>query len=257
MKKHYKDHIKIANAAKNKAHRIIARALFRKFKDSSGPVIIAVGGPGGTGKTTFASKLAEELSCAGILTLDDYKTSRAFRAERNIFGPHPEANEIDLLRAHLTELKKGAAIPKPVYCRTAGKALEHETFDPARFIIAEGEIATYRQFHDLVDFSIFIDSHWKTQLNTRILRDIDERGYTPKKAIAAFLYSNLHEFSEYGAESKHWSDIHIHCDENYRLVIDAVCSKNARFLVEEVSSVLEDVLSPATGAGQEEEAKLE
>ena len=72
----------------------------------------------------------------------------------------------------------------------------------------------------------------------RVNRDINERGYTPKKAIAAFLYSNLHEFAEYGEESRKWADVHIHCSEDYRLVVDAVCSKSFSFMVEEVSSNL-------------------
>lgn len=232
-----KDHIKPAQWRSGKeeaAHVLIARALVRKFESCDRPVIIALGGPGGTGKTTFAALLAEELQDASVLALDDYKTARAVRAKKNIFGPHPQANKTALIRAHLERLRSGKAIKKPLYCRNAGKARTREDFYPARFVIAEGEVATYSVFYPCVDFSIFIDSHWKTQLNTRIQRDIEERGYSPQKAIAAFLYSNLHEFSEYGASSKQWADIHIHCDEQYRLQIDGVCSRSAHFLAEEL-----------------------
>jgi uridine kinase len=145
---------------------------------------------------------------------------------------------MQLIALHLESLKQGRPIKKPVYCRKEGASCKTVIFAPARFVVVEGEIALYRDFHRYVDFSIFIDSHWKTQLNTRIKRDIEERGYSPKKAIAAFLYSNLHEFSEYGTESKNWADVHIHCDEKYNMLIDAVCTKNAELMVDDVSAVL-------------------
>jgi uridine kinase len=243
-----KNHIKPAQwrgGREEEAHEIIARALLRKFKGYKRPVIIAVGGPGGTGKTIFAARLAAALEDAAVLPLDDYKTTRKARAKKKIFGPHPKANKIALIRSHLERLRLGKDIQKPLYCRVLGRSHRRQTFAPARFVIIEGEIATYSVFHAYVDFSIFIDSHWKTQLNTRIQRDIKERGYSPQKAIASFLYSNLHEFSEYGAESKQWADIHIHCDSEYRLVIDAVCSKSAQFLIDEVSSGLVGMFLPA------------
>ena len=83
---------------------------------------------------------------------------------------------------------------------------------------------------------------YKVQLNTRIKRDIEQRGYSLKKVIAAFLYSNLHEFTEFGAESRNWADVHIHCDDNYRLIIDAVCSKSASLMINDVSTKLADSL---------------
>jgi uridine kinase len=245
MKKFYKNHVKFESGTASGLlpHKLIAKALLKKFSLVDTPVMIAIGGPGGTGKTTFALKLAEGLEQAVILSLDDYKTPRAYRAGKNIYGPHPDANEMALVKQHLSVLKRGMPIEKPVYCRQAGRAHLYETFVPDRFVIIEGEIATYRDFYDNIDFSIFIDSHWKTQLNTRIVRDIEQRGYTPQKAIAAFLYSNLHEFNEYGMESKNWADVHIHCDQHYSMVIDAICSESAALMIEDVSTMLAARLS--------------
>jgi uridine kinase len=237
MKKHYKTHVKI-DRSKMKQHApedVIAIALKVKFNDMPRPVLVAVGGPGGIGKTTFAERLAKKLATAVVLTLDDYKKSRRQRRQKKIYGPHPEANDMKLILEHLKRLRHGEEIDKPIYCRQKGESHLSERFLPAKFIIVEGEISTYKEFYQLMDFSLFIDSHWKTQLNTRIKRDIEERGYTPEKAIASFLYSNLREFAEYGKESRNWADVHIHCDEDYQLVIDAVCSKSLSFMVDEVS----------------------
>jgi uridine kinase len=245
MRRHYRTHIKIdrSGAGLDPPEVIIANALRKKFKGAGRSVLVAVGGPGGIGKSTFAEKLKDKLVSAVVLALDNYKKSREERSGKNLYGPHPDANEIELIISHLEALRRGEGIERPVYCREKGKINSTQKFEPAEFVIVEGEISTYREFHHLVDFSIFIDSHWKTQLNTRISRDIEERGYTPKKAIAAFLYSNLHEFTEYGEESRKWADVHIHCYEDYELVIDAVCSKNFSFIVDEVSSNLAEVMN--------------
>lgn len=232
MKNNCKDHINnnLENTARNEPHDVLAGVLIKIFDGTPRPVLVAVGGPGGVGKSTFAANLARALGRASVLNLDDYKTPREQRASKNIFGAHPEANEMLLLSAHLLHLRRGEPIEKPLYCREAGRISAYETFTPDRFVIVEGEIATYREFREEIDFSIFIDSDWKTQLNTRLKRDIEQRGYTTRKAIATFLYSNLYEFAEHGAESKNWADVHVHCGEDYSLVIEAVSGKYSAFI---------------------------
>ncbi len=238
MEKHYRTHVKWKQVpgCGQEPHILLSGALRWKFAGLERPALIAVGGPGGIGKTTFAKKMAVELREAVVLGLDDYKSPRKVREQKRIYGPHPEANEMKLLHGHLRQLRQGKTIEKPRYCRHQGKIHGTTSFAPDTFVIVEGEIATYKEFYGEIDFSIFIDSHWETQLNTRIRRDIERRGYTPEKAIATFLYSNLHEFAEYGAESKNWADVHIHCARDYTLTLDAVCSKAAAFLVEDVGS---------------------
>jgi uridine kinase len=206
------------------------------FADAPGPVLIAIGGPGGTGKTTFARKLARRLGDAGVLRLDDYKTARAVRREAGIFGPHPEANKMELIAEHLGRLRRNEAISKPVYDSSTGDAGETETYRPARFNLIDGEVATYRQFRDLVSFAMFIDSHWRTQLATRLGRDLDERDYTPEKALATFLHSNLREFGDHGAESKNWADVHLFCHDDYRLELESISGE----LYEQAGSMLHD-----------------
>jgi len=184
--------------------------------------VISVGGPGGTGKSTFSKNLARFLGNAVVISLDDYKKPREHRYPKNIFGAHPEANHVDLINTHLRALKKGKPIYKPVYDLSQGRATETEKVTPCQFIIIDGEIATYKVFGDNIDFSIFIDSDWKTQLNTRIERDIELRGHSKEKAIATFLQSNLREFMKYGAESKKWADVHLFCHDDYHLDIESI-----------------------------------
>lgn len=216
-----KKHVKLKTS--DRPPEVILADLVRKLYGSQdGPVLVAIGGPGGTGKSTFSHKLAECLEDACVLHLDDYKTDRLYRQELEIYGPHPKANELELIKQHIFELSENRAINRPVYCGKEGKINSFETFTPRKYNILEGETSTYREFCDMIHFSVFIDAHWKTQLNTRINRDIDIRGYSPEKALATFLHSNLKEFPKYGAGSKEWADAHLFCDEDYSLAVEAV-----------------------------------
>jgi len=222
----YKQHVRPRDHARlprRATEELLGDIIESVFAESAEPVLIAVGGPGGTGKSWFASRLTRRLGDAGVLRLDDYKTPRAERSRAGIFGPHPAANKMDLIAEHLANLKNNQAISKPVYNASTGDAgAEPETYRPARFNLIDGEISTYRQFRDLVDFAIFIDSDWRTQLATRLGRDLDDRDYTLDKAVATFLHSNLREFGDHGAESKNWADVHIFCHEDYRLELESV-----------------------------------
>lgn len=215
-------HLKKINLSRNTVEEISASIINSIYDNNKKPLLIAVGGPGGTGKSTFCIKLAALLLHSNILSLDDYKKSRDNRANKNIYGAHPDANNIKLLINHLNKIKNKQSITQPVYNSITGKIDSTKEFIPKAITILDGEISTYPQFREFVDFSIFIDSDWKTQLNTRIYRDIEEKKYSREKAVATFLQSNLREFSEFGAKSKNWADIHIYCKNDYHLVIESV-----------------------------------
>ncbi|MFO7820689.1 MAG: dihydrodipicolinate synthase family protein [Lentisphaeria bacterium] len=220
----HKTHVTNLSSARSRkpADAILADLLQEIFKGNPGPVLIAVGGPGGTGKSTFSQALAEKLHDATTIRLDDYKTPRQSRQHKNLFGAHPDANRMGLIRDHLAALKQNESIEKPVYDSHTGEANETRRVQPGRFVILDGEISTYSEFREFVDLAVFIDSDWTTQLNTRICRDISVRGYSREKAIATFLQSNLREFTKFGAESKRWADIHLYSHDDYHLEIESI-----------------------------------
>lgn len=218
----------------------ITNIMTNFFADMTGPLIIAVGGPGGTGKSWVSKQLAESLGNASVLTLDDYKTPRVERAKKKIFGPHPEANEMQLIIEHLSLLRQGASVNRPVYNSETGCADRVERFHPDHFVILDGEVSTYHEFREYVDFSIFIDAHLTTQLATRLTRDIDDRGYSDKKAMATFFGSNVREFLTFGAESKAWADIVLFADDEYYLSVAHVSDRIKKRMVSPVSEIVLD-----------------
>jgi len=220
----YKTHVEIRDRVRGgrSVEILMSECIQKVFDDQSGPILIAIGGPGGTGKTTFSQKLAKRLKDADVLSLDHYKTPREDRIKSKLYGSHPDANRVTLIHRHLAQIRAGQAFDSPVYNTQTGVADSQKRYHPRRFNILDGEISVYREFRDLVDFTIFIDSDWKTQLNTRLFRDIQDRGFSREKVIRIFLQSNLKDFVQYGAEAKNWADVHLYCESDYRLIVESV-----------------------------------
>jgi uridine kinase len=202
-----------------KISKKISEIIIDKFEDANRPVIIAVGGPGGTGKSLFSSKLAKHLKTARVLRLDDYKTERSFREGKGIFGPHPEANQMELLEMHIEEIKGKRVFFKPVYCGGRGTIDKTETYSPLKYNILDGEISMYDRFMRHIDFSVYVDADLSTQLSTRLTRDIERRGYSYEKAMATFWGSNVREFGLYGLSGRENADIVLFCNDDYTLKI--------------------------------------
>ena len=197
------------------------------FTDRADPILVAVGGPGGSGKSTFCASLQAKLADAAVLALDNYRTPRAERKERGIFGPHPEANDFSLLAEHLTSLQAGKAFEQPVYDLATGARNGTSLYEPRRFNLIDGETSTYPEFRHLMDLSVYLDADWPTLLETRMTRDIHERGYSPEKAVDTFLSSNLREFARYGAPTRASADILLHRRRNGHVEVREVAARLA------------------------------
>ncbi|MCD4781741.1 MAG: zeta toxin family protein [Candidatus Omnitrophica bacterium] len=219
-----KIHVQYKNKRFRRKPDIILADLIQNISSrQERPFLVTIGGPGGSGKSTFAKKLASRLKPHSIvLPLDDYKTPRALRSKLNVFGPHPRANEMELIKKHFQKVSRGKNFDRPVYDKKLGKIHSKKSFHPRKITIIEGEVATFKPFRPYTQLSIFIDANWKTLLKTRINRDITERGYDKEKAITTFLHSNLKEFQQYGADSKKHADIHIYCDDDYDIYIESI-----------------------------------
>lgn len=162
------------------------------------PVLVGIGGPGGSGKSTFVRSLASCLDDVRILPVDDYRKPRHERP-RGIYGSHPEGNRLDLLRSHLDLARRGESFERPVFCRVRGSAEEGEIVTPASFILAEGEITAHRELRDEFDLRILILADWSLQWRARMGRDRHEHRCGLRKAFAVFVRSNLRDYPRYAA----------------------------------------------------------
>ncbi len=243
MKNTYKKHI---TTSRNSAPAIVVlkEIIVATAKETENNIIISIAGPGGCGKSTYAQKLKKKLSSdvkTQILELDNYRLPRTER-EQGQLGSHPDSNNLELAKNHLEAIKDDQKFEQPVYDKVKGTVKKSHKFKPSKITIFEGELSIDSQFSDFIDLSIFIDSDWKTQLNSRIGRDINDNDFDKSKAIQTFLHSNLKDFQRFGAEGKDSADIHIFSDENYYMSIEAVSEEIYQFHKEVLKDYKEVIL---------------
>ena len=168
------------------AFSILEKLILENQKES--PLVIGITGAGGAGKTTFARNIVKFYNLNNCLTidLDDYLISRSDRGKLGLTGYNPLANKLELARENIELLKQGKIIKKPVYDHTTGEALKSEKVNPKKLIIIEGVTTLYEELRDLNNISFFLDALETTQIQSRIKRDVEERGYTLEQALTLF-----------------------------------------------------------------------
>lgn len=146
------------------------------------PVMLAIAGDSGTGKTTITAGLVEALGPERITSVgaDDYH--RYDRQERKAlpFTPlNPQCNFIDIMEQHLQHLAVGKPILKPVYDHDTGELGRPEYVEPRQFVIVEGLLPLHTELaRACFDVSVFLDPPEEIRIAWKLARDTKKRGYT-------------------------------------------------------------------------------
>lgn len=147
---------------------------------------LGIAGGTGSGKATVARSVVERLALDEVvlLELDAYYRDlsdlpREHRDRRNDFD-HPDAIEWTLFAAHLSALKEGRAVERPVYDFTRHlRTGETVRVEPRDVMVAEGILLFHLpETRELLDIKIFVDTPADLRLLRRIRRDVAERGRT-------------------------------------------------------------------------------
>ena len=160
---------------------------------SSSPLLVAVAGGTGSGKTTLARKLRDDLG-ASVSTIehDWYYRDRSGWTDaerRSLNYDEPNALENDLLVTHLNELKSGRAVECPVYdFSTHTRRTETKRVEPAPIVVVEGILLlAISELRSCFDLRIFVDTDDDLRLLRRIRRDVEERGRSLDSIEAQYL----------------------------------------------------------------------
>ena len=150
--------------------------------------MVGLVGDSGAGKTTLTRGLVRVLGDDQVthISADDYhRFDRAQRAELGITPLHPDANHLDILTQHLTHLRRGEPVLKPVYDHVTGTFAAPVYLRPARFLIAEGLLnfhtETLRSAHEI---RVFLAPPEELRRSWKVKRDCTRRGYTTSEALA-------------------------------------------------------------------------
>ncbi len=152
------------------------------------PILLAIAGDSGTGKTTLTAGLVEALGSDRITSIgaDDYH--RYDREERKSlpFTPlHPRANYIDVMEQHFQLLALGQPILKPIYNHDTGELDRPEYIEPREFVIIEGLLPLHtRLARACFDITVYLDPPEDIRVAWKLARDTKKRGYTEEQVRA-------------------------------------------------------------------------
>lgn len=152
--------------------------------------VIGICGGSGSGKTTLVNRLAEhyEHYNPSVFSMDNYyKPYKEQTKDENgvVNFDLPTAINKEKLIKDLTQLVSGEPIEVIEYQFNAGDGNQRLiTIEPSELIMVEGLfIYEYDEVFQQLDFNIFVDVDPSIQLDRRIYRDQDSRGYSRSDII--------------------------------------------------------------------------
>ena len=201
------------------------------MQNTQKPIILAISGASGSGKSLFTQnlRLTLEKQHETVLVLQEdhyYKSQDHLSMEERITTnyDHPDAFEHDLLSIHLQALCAGDSINYPSYCyKTHTRLKKTQKIKAAPIIIIEGiMLLTQIQLFDHFDFKVFVDTPLDVCLMRRMLRDTQERGRSLKSVAAQYEKTVKPMYHKFIRPSKNFADLIVpHGGENF-LAVDVV-----------------------------------
>lgn len=201
---------------------------------SARPLVIGIAGGSGSGKTTVAEALVDAMDGVAYIRHDDYYRHRpdlTFEERTRVNYDHPDAFETELLVEHLTMLRAGTAVRRPVYDFTTHlRAAEVVELQPAPVVVVEGILVlAENRLRRLLDLKVFIDTDPDVRLARRIQRDIRERGRTVESVLEQYFQTVRPMHLQFVEPSKRFADIIIPEGFNVGAVMTIMELVRARF----------------------------
>lgn len=157
------------------------------------PIVVAITGASGSGKTAFAGRLNERLGHVSIVISHDdyYKHCPEMTDEEAAVYDFDCLDALDnnLLIEHLCALKAGKPVEIPSYdFATHSRVDGARQADPAPVILVEGLlIMADPVLRELFDLVIYMDSDPDVRVLRRLERDCLERGADIPRAVEMYL----------------------------------------------------------------------
>lgn len=174
------------------------------------PIILGIVGDSAAGKTTLTKGIAQVLGPDNVTLIctDDYhRYDRQQRAEIGITALHPDCNHLDIMQQHLSLLRTGQPILKPVYSHKTGTFEPPQYVKPNKFVIIEGLLGySTRIAREAYDVKVYLAPPETLRAQWKVKRDTQKRGYTPEQVLAELEKREL-DSENFIRPQRQWSDI--------------------------------------------------
>ena len=204
------------------------------------PLVIALAGGTGSGKTTVANVIIERVGTEHIMYLphdayykDPKNLPEAQRAQINF--DHPNSLDTEMLIEHVRVLKAGLPIERPVYdFKTHTRIEEVINLQPQPIVIVEGILIFVEPaLRNLFDVKIFVDTPPDIRFIRRLERDINERGRTAISVIQQYQETVRPMHLEFVEPSKRYADVIIPEGGFNTVALDMVVARVEALLFDE------------------------
>jgi uridine kinase len=177
-------------------------------------MIIGICGGTGSGKTTVARRILENVSDEFVTYLqqDSYYRNLGdmpLELRHQINFDHPDALDNELFINHVKALRAGEAVEMPVY-DFALHSRKHETIHlgPKPILIIEGIlIFVDAALRELMDVKIFVDTADDLRFIRRLRRDVQDRGRSVDSVIKQYLETVRPMHEQFVEPSKRFADV--------------------------------------------------
>jgi uridine kinase len=198
----------------------------------SKPLIIGIAGGSGSGKSTVARNVTENLGDLSVAFIDMDAYYRNFSdltldERRHLNWDHPDAFDFELLTEHLTALTHRQCINKPVYdFVTHLRSDKTIPVEPSDVIVIDGILLFVdERVRDLCDVKVFVDADADVRLIRRIQRDIKSRGRPLNEIIDQYLSTVQPMHLQFVEPSKRYADIIVPRGGHNSVAIEMIVAK--------------------------------
>jgi uridine kinase len=177
-------------------------------------LIIGIAGGTGSGKTTVARSVIEQLGSPHVTFISQdnyYKDHSNLDMSRRVTinYDHPLAFDNELLLQQLIQLKQQISVHSPVYdFSTHSRSSKTIELLPTQIIILEGlHVLSDEQIRSVLDIKVFVDTDPDVRILRRVLRDIEERGRSIQSVYDQYLATVKPMHEAFIEPSKKYADI--------------------------------------------------
>ena len=206
-------------------------------------MVIGICGGSGSGKTTLLNRLAERYHHLkpSVFSLDNYykPIEEQTKDENGIVNfDLPSALDREKLVSDLKKLIAGETIEVFEYQFNTNNKHALLTIEPSDLIIVEGLfVFEYKAVFNVLDFKIFVDVDPAIQLDRRIYRDQESRGYSRSDILYQWENHVIPCYTNYLAPHETKADFIFHNDSrserDFLRLTEVLESRFTMFLIEE------------------------